>query len=84
LERHVHDSTESETVLFDWSREAALAFALEHRVPTNPLHAKDLASIGCSPCMRAVAPGEPERAGRWWREVEDKKEYGLHTGVSAG
>ncbi len=24
--------------------------------------------------------GEPERAGRWWWEQEDKKECGLHVG----
>jgi phosphoadenosine phosphosulfate reductase len=23
-------------------------------------------------------PGEPERAGRWWWEAEDKRECGLH------
>ena len=28
-----------------------------------------------------IAPGEPERAGRWWWEDEDKKECGLHVGV---
>ena len=37
-----------------------------------------LPSIGCAPCTRAVAPGEPERAGRWWWEQEEKKECGLH------
>jgi 3'-phosphoadenosine 5'-phosphosulfate sulfotransferase (PAPS reductase)/FAD synthetase len=25
-----------------------------------------------------VAPGEPERAGRWWWEEQERKECGLH------
>ena len=65
--------------LFDWTRDALLAFAKQHAVPINPLHAKGFASIGCAPCTRPIAQGEPERAGRWWWEQEDKKECGLHT-----
>jgi sulfate adenylyltransferase large subunit/phosphoadenylyl-sulfate reductase (thioredoxin) len=64
--------------LFDWTREAVQAFALANEVPLNPLHAKGFVSIGCAPCTRAIAPGEPERAGRWWWETDDKKECGLH------
>jgi sulfate adenylyltransferase large subunit/phosphoadenylyl-sulfate reductase (thioredoxin) len=64
--------------LFDWTREAVHAFAAAHGVPLNPLHAKGFVSIGCAPCTRAIAPGEPERAGRWWWETDDKKECGLH------
>jgi len=64
--------------LFDWSREAVLAFAQEHDVPVNPLHQTGFFSIGCAPCTRAVRPGEPERAGRWWWEAEARKECGLH------
>jgi len=62
----------------DWTREAVSAFVSEHCVPINELHAKGFASIGCAPCTRAIAPGEPERAGRWWWEDEGKKECGLH------
>jgi phosphoadenosine phosphosulfate reductase len=64
--------------LFDWTREAVQAFATANKVPTNPLHAKGFVSIGCAPCTRAVAPGEPERAGRWWWEADEQKECGLH------
>ncbi len=64
--------------LFDWTREEVHAFAVANKVPINPLHAKGFISIGCAPCTRAVAPGEPERAGRWWWEEDDKKECGLH------
>ncbi len=65
--------------LIDWSREQTLAFATANDVPLNLLHTKGFASIGCAPCTRAIAPGEPERAGRWWWEQEDQKECGLHT-----
>jgi phosphoadenosine phosphosulfate reductase len=64
--------------LFDWTRERALAFVRTHSVPYNTLHDRGFLSIGCAPCTRAVAPGEGERAGRWWWETEAKKECGLH------
>lgn len=67
--------------LLDWSREQALAFAREHDVPLNPLHAQGFVSIGCQPCTRAIAPGEPERAGRWWWEDDAARECGLHVGA---
>ncbi len=67
--------------LFDWSRDRAAAFVRDHRVPYNTLHDRRYLSIGCAPCTRAVAPGEPERAGRWWWEQSDKKECGLHTSI---
>lgn len=64
--------------LLDWTRERAAAFAAEHDVPVSPLHARGFLSIGCAPCTRAVQPGEPERAGRWWWEEQSPKECGLH------
>ncbi len=64
--------------LFDWTRDMVHSFAAANQVPINPLHAKGFASIGCAPCTRALDPGEPERAGRWWWEQEDNKECGLH------
>jgi phosphoadenosine phosphosulfate reductase len=64
--------------IFDWTRQQLVDFVAAHDIPVNPLHAKGFASIGCAPCTRAIAPGEPERAGRWWWEDEAKKECGLH------
>jgi phosphoadenosine phosphosulfate reductase len=64
--------------LFDWTRDQAVAFAAEHSVPVNSLHDRGFLSIGCAPCTRAIRAGEPERAGRWWWEQEEKKECGLH------
>ena len=64
--------------LFDWSRERVAALVADQGIPANPLHARGFLSIGCAPCTRALQPGEPERAGRWWWESEAGKECGLH------
>ena len=66
--------------LLDFSRDDVVAYCADHDVPVNALHAKGFVSIGCAPCTRAIAAGEPERAGRWWWEDEAKKECGLHIG----
>ncbi len=64
--------------LFDWSRDQVAEFTKVNGVPVNALHDSGFVSIGCAPCTRAIKPGEPERAGRWWWEDETKKECGLH------
>ena len=70
--------------LADWSLEQVKAYATAHDVPLNPLHARGYASIGCEPCTRALKPGEPERAGRWWWESDQARECGLHVKADAG
>jgi phosphoadenosine phosphosulfate reductase len=67
--------------LFDWSRERVADFCAARAVPVNALHASGFPSIGCEPCTRAVAPGEPERSGRWWWETDEARECGLHVGA---
>ncbi len=69
--------------LLDWPREQVANSVRVNKIPYNPLHDRGFLSIGCAPCTRAVAPGESERAGRWWWEQEDKKECGLHTPEAA-
>lgn len=64
--------------LFDWTRAAVMAEVEARQVPINRLHAQGFASVGCAPCTRAIAPGEPERNGRWWWEEGGHKECGLH------
>jgi phosphoadenosine phosphosulfate reductase len=64
--------------LLDFTRDDVAAYCASNGVPVNALHDKGFLSIGCAPCTRALQPGEPERAGRWWWESEDKKECGLH------
>jgi len=68
--------------LLDWTRERVANFVRDHHIPYNTLHDRGFLSIGCAPCTRAVAAGEPERAGRWWWEQEEKKECGLHSHAS--
>ena len=70
--------------LADWTRPEIDAFVREHHVPYNVMHDRGFPSIGCAPCTRAVKVGEPERAGRWWWEQEEKKECGLHVGRAPG
>lgn len=65
--------------LLDWTRDRVARFVRDHQIPYNSLHDRGFLSIGCAPCTRAVAPGEPERAGRWWWEEQEKKECGLHS-----
>ena len=64
--------------LADWSDEQVWDYLREHEVPYNVLHDRGFLSIGCAPCTRAVEPGEPARAGRWWWEQGTAKECGLH------
>ncbi|MBU6505142.1 MAG: phosphoadenylyl-sulfate reductase [Betaproteobacteria bacterium] len=64
--------------LADWSQEEIWAYLRAHHVPYNALHDQGYASIGCSPCTRAIQAGEDERAGRWWWEHPETKECGLH------
>ena len=64
--------------LADWDIDRIKAFVADHAVPVNPMHARGYPSIGCEPCTRAIKPGEPERAGRWWWENDEKRECGLH------
>jgi phosphoadenosine phosphosulfate reductase len=64
--------------LFDYHRARIVAECVKLGVPVNELHAKCFPSIGCAPCTRAIRPGEPERAGRWWWETDQAKECGIH------
>ena len=69
--------------LADWSLDDINAYVEAESVPTNPLHKRGYPSIGCEPCTRAIKPGEPERAGRWWWENDEKRECGLHVPEAA-
>ncbi|MBB4142896.1 phosphoadenylyl-sulfate reductase [Rhizobium rhizoryzae] len=69
--------------LADWSFGQINAYVEREAVPVNPLHARGYPSIGCEPCTRAIKPGEPERAGRWWWENDEKRECGLHVHEAA-
>ncbi len=65
--------------LADWDLAQVWAYVREHQVPYNSLYDRNFASIGCAPCTRATRPGEDIRAGRWWWELPEEKECGLHS-----
>jgi phosphoadenosine phosphosulfate reductase len=64
--------------LIDWSESDIWDFIKKHNIPYNKLHDRGFPSIGCQPCTRAIQPGEDLRAGRWWWEMPEHKECGLH------
>lgn len=63
-----------------WSDEDVWWYTRVHGLPFNRLYERGYASIGCDPCTRAIRPGEPPRAGRWWWEQDgpQSSECGLH------
>ena len=67
----------------DWTWGDVWHHIATNDVPYNPLHDQFMPSIGCAPCTRAIAVGEPFRAGRWWWEDEAAKECGLHVAQEA-
>jgi phosphoadenosine phosphosulfate reductase len=67
--------------LAHWTEPDVWAYVREHDVPVNALHRLDYPSIGCTPCTRAVRPGEDARAGRW--SGSEKTECGLHARVGS-
>lgn len=69
--------------LVDWSEDDVWAYIRTHRVPYNALHDQGFPSIGCAPCTRAVAPGDDPRSGRWWWELPEHRECGLHVNDEA-
>jgi phosphoadenosine phosphosulfate reductase len=64
--------------IIEWTWEQTWDYIKKNNVPYNKLHDKGFPSIGCEPCTRAIKPGEPLRAGRWWWESDSQKECGLH------
>lgn len=61
-----------------WSQDQVWDHIRTNDVPYNILHDRGLPSIGCAPCTRAVSAGEDIRARRWWWELPEQKECGLH------
>lgn len=64
--------------LLHWSGQQVRDYIAEYTLPYNELYDQGYPSIGCSPCTRAVKEGEDLRSGRWWWEMDNKKECGLH------
>jgi phosphoadenosine phosphosulfate reductase len=77
----VHDEQyglEKISPLLDWTEGEIWTYIRAGQLHYNPLHDRGYSSIGCAPCSRALAAGEPHRAGRWWWEQSESRECGLH------
>jgi phosphoadenosine phosphosulfate reductase len=61
-----------------WKESQVWNYVREQKVPYNVLHDRGFPSIGCSCCTRPVAVGEDSRSGRWWWELPEHRECGLH------
>jgi phosphoadenosine phosphosulfate reductase len=64
--------------LADWTEGEVWDLIRERDIPYNALHDQGYRSIGCAPCTRPTVAGEDVRAGRWWWELRDARECGLH------
>jgi phosphoadenosine phosphosulfate reductase len=64
--------------LVEWTEQEVWAHIRRRGLPYNTLHDHGYPSIGCAPCSRAVAPGDDPRSGRWWWELPEDRECGLH------
>lgn len=64
--------------LADWTEAEVGQYIRGRDVPYNALHDQGYRSIGCAPCTRPTVAGEDVRAGRWWWELRDARECGLH------
>ena len=64
--------------LADWTEGEVWDVIRERDIPYNALHDQGYRSIGCAPCTRPTVAGEDVRAGRWWWELRDARECGLH------
>ena len=69
--------------LLEWTETEVWDFIKANNIPYNKLHDQGFPSIGCQPCTRAITKGEDLRAGRWWWEMPDSKECGLHGGAKS-
>jgi thioredoxin-dependent adenylylsulfate APS reductase len=78
VEDSAHGGIAKVAPLVAWSRDQVWEYVRQHDVPHHALYDLGYTSIGCAPCTRATAPGEDERAGRWWWEQDAVKECGLH------
>jgi phosphoadenylyl-sulfate reductase (thioredoxin) len=81
---HDHGAIVKLNPLAEWTEDEVWDYVREHDVPYNALYDRGYTSIGCTPCTRAVAPGEPARAGRWWWEENAPKECGIHCAIETG
>ena len=81
---HDHDAIVKLNPLAEWTHDEVWDYLRANDVPTHALYAQGFTSIGCVPCTRPIAPGQPTRAGRWWWETDAPKECGMHCSIETG
>ncbi len=81
---HDHGAIVKLNPLAEWTEEEVWDYVRENDVPYNELYDRGYTSIGCAPCTRPVAAGEPARSGRWWWEENAPKECGIHCAIETG
>jgi phosphoadenosine phosphosulfate reductase len=81
---HDHGAIAKLNPLAEWTEDEVWEYLRERGVPVHPLYEQGYTSIGCAPCTRAIAPGEPTRSGRWWWETDAPKECGMHCAIETG
>ena len=81
---HDHGAIVKLNPLAEWTEDEVWDYVRENDVPVHPLYAQGYTSIGCAPCTRPIAAGEPMRAGRWWWESGAPKECGMHCAIETG
>ena len=81
---HDHGGIVKLNPLADWTKEEVWDYVRTNDVPYHSLFDQGYTSIGCAPCTRPIQPGEPDRAGRWWWEVNAPKECGIHCAIYTG
>lgn len=81
---HDHGAIVKLNPLAEWTEDEVWDYLRENDVPTHALYERGYSSIGCAPCTRPVAAGEPVRAGRWWWETGAPKECGMHCAIETG
>jgi thioredoxin-dependent adenylylsulfate APS reductase len=81
---HDHGAIVKLNPLAEWNEEDVWEYVRERDVPYHSLYDRGFTSIGCAPCTRAIKPGEPSRAGRWWWEENAPKECGIHCSIESG
>ncbi len=81
---HDHGGIVKVNPLADWTKQEVWEYLEANGVPHHPLYDRGYSSIGCDPCTRPIQPGEDDRAGRWWWEVNAPKECGIHCPIETG
>ena len=82
---HDHDGIVKLNPLAEWTEDEVWDYLRDNDVPVHPLYERGYTSIGCAPCTRAVAPGEPvaRRAAGGGRS-DAPKECGMHCAIETG